>query len=552
MNRDDNRNRVFDANRAGLALITEIISALRAQYIYTSAVKIKELIVHLQAMMEELGEGIWETVSVDELFPILDAIVLAQQRNDWIFLADILEGDLRSFLQRFQMEVMERSEIVRPDYFSKNMEILRCKNEKLYRVLCGNKQAYPLEYTLIPAVNGELTMYYHKEGVGEIYLHSMIDPAAAAKEFIREWYLPEKKEYCILGFGLGYHVFELLGMSKAVSVIVLERDIEAIVLAMQFFDWSEFLETERLQIKYESKVNMLLKAVTENSMLLVHYPFLQCMKSGEEKEALENYFISANSIREQKRDMDNNFFLLQNMGLEEGSSIISKIRDKILVIVAAGPSLERELGVLREVQRNEDILILSVGTVAEKLIENEIYPSFILITDAWEDMYKQVENIKEKNIPLLLLSTASARAAKEYVGPCCVLYQEGYEPAEKVAKENNYTLFSTGGSVATLAIDIGLRMKARRIIMCGVDLAYSDCKLHAFEEAGEMPLDAVGARETDGVGGRKVKTGRNLDIYRKWIEKRILNQSDVKIYNASYGARIEGTKEMGLLEAISD
>ncbi len=299
-----------------------------------------------------------------------------------------------------------------------------------------------------------------------------------------------------------------------------------------------------------SKVNMLLKAVTENRMLLIHYPFLQCMESGKEKEALENYFISANSIREQKRDMDNNFFLLQNMGLEEGSSIISKIRDKILVIVAAGPSLERELGVLKEVQRNEDILILSVGTVAEKLIENEIYPSFILITDAWEDMYKQVENIKEKNIPLLLLSTASARAAKEYAGPCYILYQDGYEPAEKVAKENNWTLFSTGGSVATLAIDIGLRMKAGRIIMCGVDLAYSDSKLHAFEEAGGVPLDA--GREIDGVGGRKVKTGRNFDIYRKWMEKRISNQLDVDIYNASYGARIEGTKEMGLLEAIGD
>lgn len=545
-------NSVFDANRAGLALIAEIISALRAQYIYTSAVKIKELIVHLQTMMVELGERMWETVSVNELIPILDAIVLAQKRNDWIFLADILEGDLRSFLQRFQMEVMERCEIVRPDYFTKNMEILRWKNEKLYRALCENKQAYPLVYTLVPAINGELTMYFHNKDEGEIYLHSVIDPVTEAKEFIREWYIPEKKEYCILGLGLGYHVSELLRMSRVVSVIVLECDIEVIVLAMRFFDWTEFLETERLYIKYESKVNMLLREVTENSMLLIHYPFLQCMGAGEQKEALENYFISANSIREQKRDMDDNFFLLQNMGLEEGSSIISKIRDKILVIVAAGPSLEKELGVLREVQRNEDILILSVGTVAEKLIENEIYPSFILITDAWENMYKQVENIKERNIPLLLLSTASARAAKEYAGPCCVLYQEGYEPAEKVAKENNYTLFSTGGSVATLAIDIGLRMKARKIIMCGVDLAYSDCKLHAFEKAGGMSLAAAGARQTDGVGGRKVKTGRNLDIYRKWIEKRILNQSDVKIYNASYGARIEGSKEMGLLEAIWD
>lgn len=552
MKKDDNMNKVFDANRAGLALIAEITSAIRAQYIYTSAEKIKELIVHLQTMMEGLGARIWETVSVDELFPILDAIVLAQQRNDWIFLADILEGDLRSFLQRFQMEAMERYEIVRPDYFSKNIDVLRCKNERLYREIERNKEACPLSYTLIPAINGELTMCCHKKGEGEIYLHSMIDPSTAAKEFICEWYLPEKKEYYILGLGLGYHVSELLKMSKAVSVIVLESSIEAILLAMRFFDWSEVLETERLQIKYESKVNMLLKAVTENSMLLIHYPFLQCMEAGKEKDTLENYFISINSMREQKRDMDDNFFLLQNMGLGEGSGIISKIRDKILVIVAAGPSLEKELSVLREAQRNEDILILSVGTVAEKLIENEIYPNFILMSDALKDMYKQIENIKVKNIPLLLLSTASARAAKQYAGPCYILYQEDYEPAEKIAKENNWTLFSGGGSVTTLAVDIGIRMKARKIVMCGVDLAYLDCKLHAFEKAGEVSLDAEGLREIDGVGGRKVKTGRNLDIYRKWIEKRILEESTVGIYNASYGARMEGTKEMSLLEAIND
>ena len=544
--------KVFEANCIGLALISEITSAIKAQYIYTSADKMKDLTVRLQIIMEELGAGgMWETVSVEELLPILNAVVLAQEKGDWIFLADILESDLRSFLQKFQIEVMERIEISRPDYFAKNMKILREWDKELWSIIMDNREIKHSKYVLMEAINGQVTMRYKKKGGDEVYVHSMIDPQAAAKEFAREYYDELQKDYCILGLGLGYHVLELLNMSKAVFITVMESSIEVILRALTFLDWSEFLQEGRLQIKYEQSMNKLLKAVSKTSVLLIYYPFLQCMETCQEKEALENYFVSTNSMREQKRDMDDNFFLLQSAGLGEGSGIISKISGKTLIIVAAGPSLERELRVLKEVQRNKDILILSVGTVAQKLVENEIYPDFILISDAYKEMYKQIENIK-MNIPLLLLSTACAKVVTKYAGPCYIIYQKGYQPAERIAEQNNWILFSTGGSVATLAVDIGIRMQARKIIMVGTDMAYLDFKLHAFDDVqGVYASEAL--REVDGVDGGKVKTGKNLDIYRKWIEKRIWQSGEsLRIYNASHGAKIQGTKEMSLWDAVND
>ncbi len=44
--------------------------------------------------------------------------------------------------------------------------------------------------------------------------------------------------------------------------------------------------------------------------------------------------------------------------------------------------------------------------------------------------------------------------------------------------------------------------------------------------------------------GWKIYTSKNLDIYRKWIERRIVNVTETVIYNTGNGARIQGTKKM--------
>lgn len=541
-------NKIFEANRDSILLISQIVSAVREQHIYTCATKMKTLIGYLQTDIEEMGTRIWSSISIEELSQILQAIIEAQENDDYVLLADILEGDLRPFLQKFQMEILEKEDIEYTDWFEKNLEALRQKDEYLCNLIEHNRDITEFEYTLIPAINGQITMHCCENGKN-IYMHSMLDPGNAAREFARAYYDETQKKYCIWGLGLGYHITALLEKSKTVSVVVLETNLQMIVLAMKFQDWAELLAEGRIEIRYEKRLEKLLKNMEKNGMFLIHYPSLQILPASREKEILENYFVSTNSMREQKQDMDDNFYRLQKFMLPECQEVVQKITGSTLVIVAAGPSLEREISALKEVQA--ETVILSVGTVAQNLIVNEIYPDFILITDAWEQMYKQIENIGNTEIPLLLLSTASAEAANCYKGPCYLVYQEGYMPAEKIAHENQYMLFRSGGSVITLAVDMGIRLAARKMILLGADMAYTDHRLHAFETTDKEYM-TLEMREVDGIDGKKVKTGKNLDIYRKWIENRIKDKTDVEIYNSSYGARIRGTKEMSLREALSD
>ena len=141
---------------------------------------------------------------------------------------------------------------------------------------------------------------------------------------------------------------------------------------------------------------------------------------------------------------------------------------------------------------------------------------------------------------MILLSTASASIVEYYNGPIYVAYQRGYFQAEEKAKSLGATLFETGGSVTTTALDISLRFGAKRIIFVGVDLAYTGGNSHALGE-GRKIENNDGLRQVRSNTGDMVYTSKNLDIYRKWIERRIESVTGTEIYNTGEGAVIKGT-----------
>jgi hypothetical protein len=76
----------------------------------------------------------------------------------------------------------------------------------------------------------------------------------------------------------------------------------------------------------------------------------------------------------------------------------------------------------------------------------------------------------------------------------------------------------------------------------GADMAYTDNRSHATG-VGYEENDFSNFRQVRAVGGGFVYTTRNLDTYRKWIERRISKMTYPVVYNTSRGARIEGTIE---------
>lgn len=176
--------------------------------------------------------------------------------------------------------------------------------------------------------------------------------------------------------------------------------------------------------------------------------------------------------------------------------------------------------------------------------------------DANERIVWHFNNIEKENVPMFLLSTAAHKLKQSYAGKKYLIFQKDYPKAEEYAKEHGLTLYETGGSVMTTALDIAIRMGCKKIVFLGLDLAYTGNYAHAAGTSRrEIPEGSTDLRMVEAIGGEMLYTSRSLTMYRKWIERRIAREraSDIAFIDASEGgARIKGTQIKTLKEVIAD
>lgn len=538
---------IFQKNRESLVLLPEIVSLLKKQMFFEGSKLVRVLIQNIGIISDYIVKSEMLEDDKNEWLLILQAFLNAQENKDYILMADILEDDMLIFLEKLQCGLLAEGYADVSDYWEANMQSLKQADSVLFKTISQDcedvsKQSVRLQYEPMIAVNGQPTLKVHMDGK-TFCMHSTVNPQWEAQGLASLWLERGKSEYLIFGMGMGYHVKALLEKDENIRVTVLEYRIESLQMALQYLDFEEYIADGRLVIAYASDIMQVLHKMKEKEgeyALFIHNPSLQCVEQKEIKEILEDYFINTSSMIEQGKSLDQNFEYLQKQNLPECSTLREVFEGKKVAIVAGGPSVDDEIESLKKYR--EDVVILSVGTVTKKLLGAGIRPDAFIITDPQNTMYRQVEGIMEEKIPLLLLSTASKTILDYYQGPIYLVYQHGYEPAERVAKEQGYSLFQTGGSVTTTALDVSIEFGAEEIILIGADMAYTNNRSHS-NGMGHEENDFSDFREVVSVGGGTVYTTRNLDIYRKWIERRISDLKTPVVYNTSRGARIAGTIE---------
>ena len=80
-------------------------------------------------------------------------------------------------------------------------------------------------------------------------------------------------------------------------------------------------------------------------------------------------------------------------------------------------------------------------------------------------------------------------------------------------------------------------------------MGYTGDRTHA-EGVGSTIADKKNLREVQSVSSGMIYTSKTLDIYRRWIERRIEDVKDIEIINASNGARIKGMKERDFISVF--
>lgn len=534
---------LYEKNQKCLLLIPRITALFREQSFFLGVHEFLECLHLLDQIVADVCTC--QDIEFDEegMMELLKIMLLAQESADYLYIADILEGDLLPLLQTLQLELSKRMNVELQDYWDDNLLAIREADEILYKKLMETETSENERFQMMIAINGQPVLRV-MNGEKEIHMGSVINPQWEADMFAKV-YEEESHQYVVYGMGMGYHVKALLDMDSRNKVIVLENEIQVLRYALRYCDWRHWLVNQTLHIIYDDNIMELLKKlkIECSGNFIVHYPSLLAVQNKKIKTVLEDYFIKTSSMREQKKFLDENFDILQKRGLPSCEELKALIMKEDIIIVAGGPSVDDQLTAIKK-YRNQ-FKLMAVGTIARKLMENGIVPDFIIISDPQSLMYQQVEGLETENIPLILLSTASAGILEYYKGPVYVAYQEGYKRAVEEAQNRACMLFQTGGSVSTVALDIGIRFEAEKIILVGMDMAYTEKRSHAAGIGREVTV-TDGLRLVESTQDTMVYTSRNLDTYRKWIENRLKDEDKINVYNTSFGARIKGTIEMQL------
>lgn len=506
------------------------------------------------------------------LLAMLQGLMQTLENRDYVLLQDLLELELQPFIVKMQeayalqIPVMLDKEVVEknvkaiakyaPDFGRKLGLDLKTieKKESLERAWTTVKQqvekilqkGYGVEYTSSGAYTitvskkekSETAYYYHNNGL----------VAENGLLLANGWFQNGRYSYGVIGMGLGYPVKALLDIDTEIEVAVIEPDENLAWLSCGYADLAGILETGRCQVILDASLQ-LLQSQTEEREWCVYYPAIATIGDAHLREQIEDYFINKSSIQTQRIRLEANFIKNTRQNMDSVDELEAKWQGKDLYIIAAGPSLDDNIAELKKVGKNG--IILSTGTVMKKLLEEGIDIDYGILIDAGTGTYRQLQGIEDCGVPILVMSTVNHKVVSEYQGKKYLICQEGYKRAEQYAKEQGNRLYQTGGSVSTTALELGIRFHCRRIIFVGLDLAYTKGKHHASKTVYVEEMTEGNTRYVEDVHGKKVLTGKNLDIYRKWIEQRIAKEKQGIFIDATEGgARIKGT-QIGKLSEVA-
>lgn len=386
-----------------------------------------------------------------------------------------------------------------------------------------------MNYSVSVAKNGENTLT-----LNGLFIYSQYRPFEDAYRFIQKEIDVDAQAYFLVGLGLGYHLEALVELSGDKPIIVLAFDKEEYILYQKYAPKS-LKEKENIEIitSFETRIDL------NNYQIIIPLSWMRALGINHSLYPfLEDIKIRQMSYINFKKILEDNF--LENSMRNDPSikSFKDKFSKETACLVSAGPSLDENIELLKMAKDN--YYILAVGSALKVLLENNITPNAVIITDAQPHVKYQLLNISYEGI-LFYLSTVSREVIDNHKGSHFIIYQSGFNKAEKIAQKLDIETLETGGSVATTAFSLLEYMSFSEIYLFGQDLGFVGDSTHASSSVSRKKVATNKKfRTIEANNGQFIFTTPNLSTYHRWFERKIANTS-VHVYNtAQNGAKIKG------------
>jgi len=451
-------------------------------------------------------------------------------------------------------------------FFEQNLLALKNK----YPALAAELEQILATGEIVPAKSGYPTLKATRDGK-TYYLHSAYDPIREAARWAQEVYAEEDDILLVCGIGLGYHLQRLSLLYPKANIIALEPDLKTFKTALKAVDFTFLINKENMFFYFgtdKREISALIEKYLniyqpEKIKLLAYLPVAR--KATPVFQELENavnyvvidHILNSNTVMRFAFDWLENFLvnLPEILQAPDVNVLCGPLKGIPGVIVAAGPSLDKNIHLLSEVKNKA--VVIAVGTAFKAVLSLGLEPDLVVSADGGEPNGANFKDVKVNEAGLVFAPEIYKSIPVNFPGPKIV---GAYNPyfltwLDNYTKEKR-TFLKGGPSVANISFDLAVKMGLNPIIFIGQDLAYAEGKTHSqrtiYEGRSVSPHEQLVEVEGFG-GGKKVTTSLPLACFLHWFENEIpLVKEQVKIINATEGgARITGTEEMTFREAIS-
>ncbi|MBU0700427.1 DUF115 domain-containing protein [bacterium] len=380
----------------------------------------------------------------------------------------------------------------------------------------------------------------------------------------------------ILGFGYSSHINEILQKTENKTfILVIDHDIEGFKSILSKKDLTHILKSPRVIFSIgedpseavRHRIDQYYRLSTIPDIMIVEYKPATTQNAAFYQD-VRKYLHEATLIATQnlatlaehapiwqKHILKNLPYVISSPGLKQ---LFGKFVGVPAIIVAAGPSLDKNVELLKEVKGKA--LILCVDTALGTLIKHGISPDVVVAIDATEKNYRYY--LKPVEIPegtYLFTGPAVYSDALPLFSPNIFFSGFGHPWLawiETFIGERG--AIKLGGSVSTAGFDLAVRFGANPVIFIGQDLSFPDNKVYT---KGVMPERIKEAEEyaknlntilVEDIYGNQVPTTQSMWTWIRWFEYQIQQRPDITYIDATEGgAKITGTEILTLRETIN-
>ena len=422
--------------------------------------------------------------------------------------------------------------------------------------------------------------------IDSMWIHSSRRPANEATKLVRNG-IKKKSGVCLVfGFGLGYHVEALMEEFPELDVLIIEPEPELFLKAMLLKDFSAVIESER--------TGFLLNTPTE-ALASVLSPYrggnIQILKLRSVYERNIEYYERADeAVKAFIRKKDTNLNTLDRFGktwirnlfrnieifktAADSGRWYSRFNNFPALVIAAGPSLDKLLSLLPELQKR--FVIICVDTAVRAVMSAGVAPDFIVVVDPQYLNTRHLDSILDSSMltgHTVLISESSTHPAVFRNCKLPVYFFKSLFPLGKMLERHAgiSSELGAGGSVSTTAWDLAKRLGCPGIYTAGLDLGYPHLNTHCsislsalytgliadrFKTVETVNFNSINNADpyyVENNSGGKTLTDKRLIIYKWWFEGQIKSAPGTgRFYNLSeHGVKIDGMEYRPSAELIN-